>query len=57
MAGVDFEVLRREIALAQVLNLLQWEPTRETNHSSTAPVRSAIARRAVMSDAFRSTFV
>ena len=41
MAGVDFEVLRREIALAQVLNLLQWEPNsrNETQQYGPCPLR------------------
>ena len=47
MAGVDFEVLRREIAIGQVLDLLRWEPiaSNEPQQYGPCPLRDRKTER------------
>lgn len=47
MPGVDFSRLRAEITMEQVLNLLQFEPSRRTGHQwyGDCPLRHSTSRR------------
>ena len=37
MPGIDFDVLRKEITMQQVLNLLQFQPSSRSSDQSRGP--------------------